>query len=66
MIRSRYIAADVAALTTLLLAENAAIIAAETRPLGPDGGERPWQMTITKMKSGEHGAPSELDLKRPT
>lgn len=50
---------DVAALTALLLAENAARIAAETRSTDLDGQIANLKMTIAKMKRAEFGISSE-------
>ena len=50
---------DIAALTALLLTENAARLAAEARSADLDGQIAHLKLTIAKMKRSEHGASSE-------
>jgi transposase len=50
---------DIAALTALLLAENAGRIAAEARSADLDGQIAQLKLTIAKMKRAEHGVSSE-------
>ena len=50
---------DIAALTALLLNENAARLAAETRALDLDGQIAHLKLTIAKMQRDTHGASSE-------
>ena len=50
---------DVAALTALLLSENAARVAAEARSTDLDGQVAHLKLTIAKLQRSEHGASSE-------